>query len=147
VASAASSPFVAGTTPAAPSIASVDAPVTLAIVAVTPHGTGGLTLTDSPSPAPSATAARPSPPTSATSPVTVATLTNGNTYTCTALATNALGNSASSAASASFVVATMPDAPTFGSITPGSNAVDVAVTAKRRRRRHRERLHRDVHLE
>ncbi len=61
--------------------------------------------------------------------MTVASLTNGNTYTCTALATNALGNSASSAASSSFLVATMPDAPTLGSITPGSNAVDVAVTA------------------
>ena len=84
---------------------------------------------------------------SATSPVTVASLTNANTYTCTAVATNGFGDSAASTASASFVAATVPDAPDLTTVDLGSNAVIIGVSRERQRRRRHHRLHGDVHVE
>ena len=63
------------------------------------------------------------------SPITVSSLTNGNTYTCTVVATNGLGDSPASSASGSIVAGTVPAAPTLTSATGGSNATVVSFTA------------------
>src|SRR4029079_12645121 len=55
--------------------------------------------------------------TGATSPIVVSALTNGNTYTCTVLATNAIGSGLPSAASSSTVPATVPTAPAQPTVT------------------------------
>ena len=127
-ASAASSSFVAGTNPAAPSISGVTRGDNSAIVAITPHGTGGLSLTGYTATCTSSDGGATQTATDVTSPVTVSSLSNGKTYTCTAYVTNSLGNSGTSIASSGFLAATMPDAPTLGVLTPGSNSISVAVT-------------------
>lgn len=67
--------------------------------------------------------------TGSASPITVTGLTNGVSYTFTAVATNAVGNSSASSASAAVVVAAVPDAPTINSVTGGDEEVEVAFTA------------------
>ena len=59
----------------------------------------------------------------------MASLTNGKTYTCTVVATNSFGTSPASAASASFVVATSPSAPTITGITHTAGSAVVTFTA------------------
>src|SRR5207237_193000 len=54
------------------------------------------------------------------SPIVVSSLSNGNTYTCTVTATNGVGTGAPSAASNSFIPATVPGAPTGVSATSNS---------------------------
>jgi RHS repeat-associated protein len=56
-------------------------------------------------------------------------LTNGTAVTCTVIATNAIGNSAASAASNSVTPATVPGAPTIGTATPGDASASVTFTA------------------
>jgi streptogramin lyase len=62
----------------------------------------------------------------AESPIVVSGLTNSRTYTCIVTATNALGTSIASAASAPFIPATVPDPPVIGPATPGHGSVGVA---------------------
>ena len=61
--------------------------------------------------------------------ITVASLTAGRTYTCTATATNAVGTSAPSQPSAAFVVPTAPTAPTGVVATPSDGGATIAWTA------------------
>ena len=63
------------------------------------------------------------------SPITVTGLTNGVAVTCTVIATNAIGNSAASAPSASVTPATVPGAPTGVVGTRGNAQVSVAFVA------------------
>ncbi|QJR15103.1 beta strand repeat-containing protein [Usitatibacter palustris] len=63
-----------------------------------------------------------------TSPITVPGLTNGTPYTCTVFATNAAGNGAASAASASVTPFTNPAAPSITSATPGNAQVTIVFT-------------------
>jgi Fibronectin type III domain/NHL repeat len=63
------------------------------------------------------------------SPIVVSGLTDGDTYTCTVTATNAVGTGAASAASNSFVPATVPDAPTIGTVTLVGSTASVPFTA------------------
>jgi titin len=62
----------------------------------------------------------------ASSPVRVSTLTSAKTYTCTVVAINAIGTSAASAVSSSFVAAAIPTAPQISGYTRTNNAVTVA---------------------
>ena len=64
-----------------------------------------------------------------TSPETVTGLTNGTAYTFKVSATNSVGTSAFSAASAAVTPATVPDAPTLGSVTGGNTQIVANWTA------------------
>jgi titin len=66
--------------------------------------------------------------TGASSPITVGSLTNGKSYTCRAVATNDLGDSAPSPISRVIVAATVPGAPTVTGVTRGNNSASVAFT-------------------
>jgi titin len=63
------------------------------------------------------------------SPITVGSLSNGKTYTCRAVATNDLGDSAPSPASRAFVASGVPSAPTLTTLKRGSNSASVAFLA------------------
>jgi Bacterial Ig-like domain (group 3)/Pentapeptide repeats (8 copies)/Fibronectin type III domain len=63
------------------------------------------------------------------SPIVVSGLTNGNTYACTATATNTVGPSVASGPSNSFVPATVPDPPTGLVATAGDGSATVTFTA------------------
>ena len=68
--------------------------------------------------------------TGSSSPITVAGLQSNTAYTFTAIATNATGNSLSSAASNSITATTVPQAPTIGTATDAYNGkISVAFTA------------------
>src|SRR5207245_255539 len=60
------------------------------------------------------------------SPIVGSTLTNGKTYTCTVLATNAVGDGNASTASASTIPATTPSAPAAPTLTRGNARLAVA---------------------
>jgi len=60
---------------------------------------------------------------------TVSGLVNGTSYTFTVVATNTVGNSGPSAASAAVTVSNVPDAPTGASATAGDGSVGVTWTA------------------
>ena len=112
-ASTASAAFVAATTPDAPTITGVTRGDNSAIVAITANGDGADPITGYTVTCTSSDGGTTQSNSGATSPVTVGSLTNTNTYTCTAVATNGFGDSPDSAASSSFVAATAPDAPTL----------------------------------
>jgi Fibronectin type III domain len=60
------------------------------------------------------------------SPLAVGSLSNGKTYTCTVVASNANGDSAPSAASLAAVPSTMPDAPAAPTVTSLNGDIDVS---------------------
>ena len=66
--------------------------------------------------------------TSPTSPITVSGLTNGDMYACLATATNAVGTSLVSEASAPFTLATPPSAPQITSIELGDTQASINVS-------------------
>jgi hypothetical protein len=63
------------------------------------------------------------------SPITVTGLTNGNTYTCTVIATNTDGDSTPSSPSLAVVPSTVPDAPAQPTVTAGNGQIQVTFTA------------------
>jgi hypothetical protein len=65
----------------------------------------------------------------ASSPLTVAGLTNGTAYTFKVSATNGIGTSLPSNASNSVTPATVPDAPTIGTVTVGNGQVTVSFSS------------------
>lgn len=108
------SAVTATTVPQAPTIGTATGANTTASVTFTPGATGGAavstyTATSTPS---SITGSASS------SPITVSGLTNGTGYTFTVTATNANGTSLASAASNSTIPATVPVAPTIGTLSP-----------------------------
>lgn len=64
-----------------------------------------------------------------TSPLTITGLTNGTSYTFTAVATNTIGNSVASDPSTAVIPSTIPSAPTGLSVTPGNGQLEIAFTA------------------
>jgi hypothetical protein len=112
--SSATSAVTATTIPQAPTIGTATGANTTASVTFTPGATGGVavstyTATSTPS---SITGS------AASSPISVTGLTNGTSYTFTVTATNANGTSLASAASNSTIPATVPVAPTIGTLSP-----------------------------
>jgi hypothetical protein len=63
------------------------------------------------------------------SPIIVSSLSNSKTYRCTGVATSDVGDSPASTASAAFVAATLPGAPTITTVNRGGNTAVVAFTA------------------
>ena len=127
--SAASSSFIAATVPDAPTVTGVTRGQNSGIVAFTANGDGSDPIIDFTATCTSSDGGTTRSATDAASPITVGSLSNTKTYTCTVVATNSFGDSAASAASSSFVGATVPDAPTLTTVTLGLNSVDVAFTA------------------
>ena len=129
VASVASAAFVAAMVPDAPSLTSIDLGLNSVDVAFTANGTGGSTITGFTASCASSDGGTTRSATDTTSPITVGSLSNGKTYSCTVVATNATGDSAASTASSAFVAATTPDAPSITGVTRGDNSAIVALTA------------------
>jgi len=127
-ASAASSSFVAAGPPDPPVITSVDLAADSVTLGITDAGDGGSAITAYTATCTSSDGGATQSNSGSTSPITIASLTNGNTYTCTVVATNAIGDSPASVASGSFVAAGTPSAPTIGAVTPASDAGIVAFT-------------------
>ena len=126
--SSATSSFVAGNVPSAPTIGLATRGTNSASVAFTANGNGGNAITSFTVTCTSSDGGTTRSTSGASSPLVVSTLTNAKTYTCTAVATNVSGNSAASAATASFVAAAAPSAPVITGVTRGSNSAIVAFT-------------------
>jgi hypothetical protein len=112
--SSATTAVTATTIPQAPTIGTATGSNAAASVTFTAGATGGaavstFTATSTPS---SITGS------AASSPITVSGLSNGTNYTFTVTATNTNGTSLASAASNSTLVATVPVAPTIGTLSP-----------------------------
>jgi titin len=120
-ASAASSSFNAATFPQAPTMSGVTRGLNAAVVSFSANGNGGNAITGYTVTCTSSDGGTTQSASGASSPITVSSLSDGNTYTCTAVATNAVGDSPASAASSSIVAATTPDAPTIGAVSQGVN--------------------------
>lgn len=65
----------------------------------------------------------------ASSPISATGLTNGTGYTATVVATNSVGDSVASSASAAFTPYTVPGAPTIGTAVPGNLSATVSFAA------------------
>ncbi|GES43112.1 hypothetical protein RsS62_23640 [Rhizobium dioscoreae] len=124
-ASSSSSAVTPLTMPGAPTISSVTAGNGQATVAFTPPVSNGgaaitsYTVTSNPG---GFTA------TGTGSPLTVTGLSNGTSYTFTVTATNASGTGSASLASSAVTPATIPGAPTIGSVTADNGQATVAFT-------------------
>jgi uncharacterized protein (TIGR02145 family) len=124
--SAASSAVTPATVPGAPTIGAAVAGNAQAEVSFTaPSTTGGSAITGYTVTSNPGVITR----TGSSSPITVTGLTNGTSYTFTVVATNALGNSAASAASNAVTPVTVPGAPTIGSAVAGNAQASVSFTA------------------
>ncbi|MDP9335960.1 MAG: fibronectin type III domain-containing protein, partial [Actinomycetota bacterium] len=119
--SAASNSFMPATVPGAPTIGTATRGNGLASVTFTaPASNGGSAITSYTATCTSTNSGVLGSNSGPGSPITVTGLTNGKTYTCKVTATNAVGTSTPSAASNSFMPATVPAAPTNAKAVPGS---------------------------
>ena len=121
--SAPSNSVVPSTVPDAPTITSVTAGNANVSVAFSPPGSNGGSLV-------SGYTARCGAQSNSGggSPIVVSGLANGTAVTCTVIATNAMGNSAPSAASTSVTPSTVPNPPTALVVSPGDTTVSVSFT-------------------
>lgn len=106
--------IVAGLPDAPTAVVATRGNAQVSVAFVAPAGNGGSAITGY-----SATCGAQSQSGSA-SPIIVTGLVNGTAVTCTVIATNAVGNSAASAPSASVIPATLPDAPGLFEATAGN---------------------------
>ena len=128
-ASAASAAAVPATVPSVPSAPALTHGNGLISVAVVAPANGGSVITGYTAACTSSNGGTAGGNTAASSPIVVTGLDNGSTYTCTAFASNAVGDSAASAPSASTVPATVPSAPVAPSVVRENSAISVAFVA------------------
>ena len=128
-ASVASAPFTAATTPGTPTVTAATRSSGAVAVAFTAPANGGAAITSYKASCTSSNGGTARTGTGATSPVTVTSLTSTKTYTCTLAAVNAIGTSAVSSPSSSFLAAAVPAVPKISGLTRSSNAVSVAFVA------------------
>ncbi len=124
----ASVPAVPSTVSAAPTIGTVTRGNASGSVAFTPGPDNGSPVTSFTASCLSSNGGHPGAISGPSSPIVVTGLSNGHSYTCKVTATNAKGTSAPSAASAPFVPATVPVAPTIGAVESGNGGASVAFT-------------------
>lgn len=121
-------PVTAATLPGAPTIGAATRGVLQASIAFSaPASNGGLPLTYT------ATCSAPGQTTRSStggaSPITVSSLVFNVAYSCTVVASNAVGIGPPSATLANVVAATLPGAPTIGVATPGPQQASIAFSA------------------
>ena len=109
--------------PAASTVTHGDASISAAFVA---PANGGSAITGYTATCTSSNGGTAGNNTGAATPIVVSSLSNGMTYTCTVHATNSVGNSTESVASASTIPATVPSAPAKPTITFGTGQMSVA---------------------
>jgi hypothetical protein len=109
---------VPATVPAAPTIGGAAAGTADITVSFTPNGDNGSPITGYSATCTSSNGGITRSMSGAGSPITVTNLTNGNSYTCTVSATNAVGPSVGSASSPGLIVGS-PGAPTIVSVVSG----------------------------
>ena len=127
--SSAASQFVEATVPSAPTIRPATRGNLSASVAFTASSNGGSPVQHFDAACSSGNGGIAGSATGSVSPIVVTGLTNGKTYTCRVVATNAIGTSASSSASNAFVPATVPSSPISPSALPGSAQATATWTA------------------
>ena len=145
VASDATVPATVPGTPAAPTVTRGNASISVAFVA--PGSTGGSAITGYTASCTSSDGGAPGSNTGASSPIVVSALTNGKTYTCTVLATNAAGNGSRVG---SFGIGDAGDRTerTRGRDIDTRQRADLGRVRRPRRQRERDhRLYRNVHVE
>ena len=125
--SAAVVPATVPNAPPAPSAVAHDTYINVTFVA--PANNGGNPITSYTVTCTSADFVVSASTTGTASPLTVAPVTDGKTYTCTAAATNGIGTGPASAASAPVTPIGPPDAPAPPTITPGTNLMQVVFSA------------------
>jgi hypothetical protein len=117
------------TVPDAPTITGATIGHNAVAIDLEPNGDGGDPITAYTVTCTSSDGGATQSATNATSPITVSSRTNGNTYSCAAVATNSIGDSDPSDPTDDFVAITIPDAPTITGVTLGNNSAIVAFTA------------------
>ncbi len=127
--SPASAAVVLGTVPDAPVQPSVVAGNASVVVTFVAPADGGSVITGYTAACSSSDGGAAGSVGGASSPITVTGLTNGNTYTCTVLATNANGPSASSAPSVAVIPSARPDAPAPPAVVGGNARITVTFVA------------------
>ena len=127
--SVASAPAVPATVPDAPPQPTVLALNAAIVVSFSVPFDGGSPITGYTATCTSSDGGAPGSAPGSSSPITVGSLSNGNTYTCTATASNVNGASAPSVASLSAVPNTVPDAPATPTVVAGNASVSVSFVA------------------
>jgi hypothetical protein len=122
-------PAVPAAVPDPPTITSVTRGNTLISVAFSPGADNGSAITSFAASCTSSNGGTAGSNSGGGSPIDVTGLTNGKTYTCTVTATNGVGTSPASDASATVVPATVPDAPAQPSVARGNEQIVVTFTA------------------
>ena len=139
-ASAPATPAGVPGTPAQPTVLAGNAQIVVTFVAPANNGSAitgyNATCTDGVTPVTIGGAA---------SPITVTGLTNGNSYTCTVVATNTAGPSLASPASAAAVPATVPTQPAAPTVAAGNTQLVVTIVAPAANGSAITELQRDVH--
>ena len=127
VASVVTVPATVPSTQAQPTTAHGAASITVTFTA--PSDNGGSVVTNNTASCLSTDGGTFGSNTGTSSPIVVSALTNAKTYTCTVHATNAVGNSLESPASAAVVPAAVPAAPAQPTVTAGNTQISVTFVA------------------
>src|SRR5207245_6021643 len=101
----------------------------VSVACTAPADNGGSTITSYTASCTSSDGGAPGSASGGSSPIVVTALTNGNTYECAVIATNAVGDSGVSGASNDVMPISVPGAPTMGTASAGAGSVSVSFTA------------------